>query len=231
MNTSNIPQFTVTQSATTRRPDITRHAAATALGVNSASLTTLINTGILAEPLTRESVQSLAHRGWLSAAAGELTVLRVGELASSNGDLTRPSIGFSLDLSDADLEAAVLRWWRSNPDRILRNQLFAVTVRTIPVALYQITGVANGGVPIIDDQGHARYHYEGTLLARLVNRSTLSLGEVRRAASSVISGAATTDTFVIVGDTSRDNPYATAIKQIMHSRIVVKSGGPIGYLS
>ncbi|WP_148046169.1 hypothetical protein [Nocardioides marmoriginsengisoli] len=57
-------------------------------------------------------------------------------------DDPRNWMGFNVEHSDEELEAASLRWWRSDPRRVVDNELFAVTVATFPVAVYRILGTA-----------------------------------------------------------------------------------------
>lgn len=216
-----IPRFTYNR--TTEKEHITRHAAAAMLDVNYDSLRMLIDTGVLTEPLRTDAVEALAQRPWLSTIEGEMTVLRTGVCAAVDDD-DRDFMGFTIDFKDPQLEAAVLRWWRSDPTRIVGNKLFTVTVRTIPVALYAITRCVNEADPDIDGKGHRRFWYEGTLLARIDRRDNEVDGW------APLSGN-TREDFVIRTSQNRWSPYMEAITQIMHSRIVVASGGPIGYLS
>ena len=113
-------------------------------------------------------------------------------------------MGFHVEHSDHELEAASLRWWRSDPAKVVDNELFVVTVATFPVAAYRILERADSITRA--DEDVPRHHYAGQLLARVhpgmsVTYPQNTPGHLRRMA-----------------------------KQIMDSRIVVSSGGPIGYL-
>ncbi len=169
----------------------------------------MIRARMLPVPITVADVDRLTNWPWLEVVSGELTVLRTDAARPADMSLhptdTRTQIGFSVDHTDAELEDTSLRWWRSEPQRVLENELFAVTVSTFPVALYRITGHEAPQKRLGED--FDRYHYRGELLARVTP------GMVVR--------------------TSKPLPAELTVraKQVMSSRIKVNSGGPVGYLS
>ena len=83
--------------------------------------------------------------------------------ATKYPDDPRTWMGFHVEHSDEELEAASLRWWRSDPHRVVDNELFAVTVATFPVAVYRILEIA-GNITRADEDTR-RHHYAGQLLA------------------------------------------------------------------
>ena len=89
---------------------------------------------------------------------------------------------------------------------MIDNELFVVTVATVPVAVYKIEGVENEQVRPGEDK--PRFHYRGTLLHRVYP------GLVDRPLSPAVPVQ-----------------YKDRVRQIMSSRIKVVSGGPIGYLN
>ncbi|WP_157662897.1 hypothetical protein [Prescottella equi] len=191
------------------KPSISRNVAASRLGLAVAGVDKLVRAGILSLPISPDTVDRLAKRPQLRVESGQLTVLRTDARRDAHpGDdpLGRRYMGFHVDHTDAELEDTSLRWWRSSPRRILDNELWAVTVSTIPVAVYQITGVI--GDPLFrEGEEQPRYHYEGRLLAR------------------VYSGTGEAEVSQLLPPGLR-----TAAAQIMKSRIAVNSGGPMAYL-
>lgn len=190
------------------REHLNRTQAASRLGLNGPPLDKMINAGMLTAPIATQAIERLRGREYLQLTEGELTVLRTDSRASSlperYPDDDRKWIGFHVEHTDEELEAASLRWWRCAPDRVIDNVLFVVTVATFPVALYRVTGEAKQIVR--PDETVPRYHFTGQLLAR-----------VSAEMAPTFNGQAP----------GHLQPIA---KQIMNSRITVTSGGPIGYL-
>lgn len=186
---------------------LNRTRAAARLGVNGAGLDKLIRAGLLSLPLQLSDVDKLTGRDRLTILDGELTVLRmdarvVADDRQHPGDPRRWA-GFHVEHSDLELDESSLRWWRADVARVLDNQLLAVTVATFPVALYLITEeVASGRRP---DETWERHRFGGDLLARMTPGTVLTY-------------------------TDAASPHRKLAEQIMTSRIVVDSGGPIGYL-
>lgn len=179
-----------------------RNEAAARLGIARGSLDKLISAGILPIPVPTAQIEALASRPWLRVREGELTVLRTGARADAYPGEGRQYIGFHVDHTPAELEATSLRWWRCDPARVMRNELFAVTISTIPVAVYRITAVDDQMYR--DDEDKPRFRYAGELLSMWPSQ------QIRKGTSY--------------------NGLATLVQQIMSSRIAVSSGGPIGYL-
>jgi hypothetical protein len=199
------PVFAVGAGDTLERETISRNVAASRLGLSIAGVDKLIRSSILTPDIAAETVDELAARPWLQVLEGELTVLRTDARQPAYPGEDRKWIGFDAGHNDDELKATSLRWWRSSPVRILDNELFAVTVSTIPVAVYQITGHA--GTLTREDEDTPRHKYSGKLLARVYP------GMPRPRVLGTMPGH-----------------LRTAVEQIMSSRIKVSSGGPIGYL-
>lgn len=200
-----LPVFAPPASPEPRRRTLTRSQAAARLGMSPAGVDKLIKAGILDVPIDPDVVDELAARPFLAVTNGELTVLRTDARDDAYPGEDRAYIGFHVEMTNDELEAASLRWWRSSPARLLDNELFAVTVGTIPVAVYALTG--HVAQKYRDGEDQPRHHYSGRLVARLVDG-----GHVR------YNGQAA----------GYLRPLA---KQIMTSRIHVESGGPVGYLA
>jgi hypothetical protein len=190
--------------ATTRPSTLTRTQAAGRLGLHPAGVDKLIRAGIFPSPMLAASVDKLAARQPLEVLAGELTVLRADERATAYPGEDREHIGFHAEYSDAELEETSLRWWRSDPERILANELFAVTVSTFPVAVYRIVDCVASHVREGEVTSH--HHYAGELLGRVYPE------------------------MAPVFPQGPDGHLRELARRIMRSRIVVASGGPIGYL-
>lgn len=187
------------------RNTLTRNEAAFELELSLTLIDKLIHSGILGVPLPAETIKQLASYPPLKVVEGELTVLRTDARQVAHPGESRQYIGFHTKHTDDQLNETSLGWWRSDPSRVLNNELFAVTVSTIPVAVYRITGHSE---PFFRSGKVApRYKYEGQLLGR------------------VHPGMGTP---VIRQDTPGHLRQLAA--QIMTSRITVSSGGPIGYL-
>jgi hypothetical protein len=203
-----LPTFAPPATPTPRPDTLTRTQAAARLELNPAGVDKLIKAGMLGLPIRAADVDKISGRERLQVLNGELTVLRTDARAEADRDKypadPRRWMGFHVQHTDEELEAASLRWWRSDPHRVLDNELFAVTVATFPVAVYRILGIA--GSITRADEDTPRHHYAGQLLAR------------------VHPGLETTF--------PQDTPghLRTLAKQIMDQRIVVTSGGPVGYL-
>ena len=187
---------------------ITRTVAAARLELHRAHVDKMIRARMLQPQITATEVDGLRSRPILRIQSGELTVLRTDARREADRSKyphdSRRWMGFHVEHDVAELEETSLRWWRSDPRRVLSNQLFVVTVATFPVAIYQITGHA---IPYTRaDEDQPRQHYVGNLLAR------------------VSPGMISTMCEPMAGE------LRPLVKQIMDSRITVESGGPIGYL-
>lgn len=202
-----LPAFQPAAPPIDTRKTLSRNAAAIRLGISRGNFDKLVSAGILAEPLTQSAVEQLAQRPTLAVATGELTVLRTAARTPAYDD--RQWIGFHIDHTNTQLDDTSLRWWRAEPDRIIDNLLYAVTVATIPVCVYAITGI-NDTQQRGTEKGQ-RYRFDGQLLARLTPDANSEIP---------------TATYQI-GNTDR---LYQRVVQIMGSRISVTSGGPIAYL-
>jgi hypothetical protein len=203
-----LPTFAPPATPTPQPDTLTRTQAASRLELNPAGIDKLVRAGILSTPITADEVQHLTGRERLQVTSGALTVLRTDAREEADRSKypadSRRWMGFHVQHSDQDLEAASLRWWRSDPAKVIDNELFVVTVATFPVAVYRILERADSVTRA--DEDVPRHHYAGQLLARVHH------------GMSVIY--------------PQDTPGHLRLmaKQIMSSRIVVSSGGPIGYL-
>lgn len=191
-----------------RPATISRSVAATRLDIAYGSVSKLIRCKILRLPVPAAMVDKLAARPDVVVADGQLTVLRTGSKEPADPEKypedERPYIGFDMGDSDAELEETSLRWWRSDPEVVLDNEVFAVTVATVPVAVYRITD--HVGTYVQPGENRVRHHYAGQLLGRL-------------------SGD-------LEPDVRQNTPPALRelARQILSSRIRTSSGGPIAYL-
>lgn len=187
---------------------LSRTVAGARLELHRAHVDKMVRAGMLPVPITSASVDQLAGRPYLDVVAGELTVLRTDARHAPDpvrhGNDHRKWLGFHVDHTDAECAAACLGWWRSDPERVLDNGLFVVTLATFPAAVYLITGHEEHTYRVGEE--HARHRYAGTLLARVSAAMHISYRDPLR-----------TDLLPLV-------------RQIMDSRISVDSGGPIGYL-
>lgn len=219
-----LPTFTTAPRAADR--PLAPAEAAIRLGVNRRAVDKLIAAGILPIPLDAGAVENLARRPRLAVTEGELTVLRTDARKPATDSDSRRWIGFHLEHDDATLAETSLRWWRSDPDRVLDNVLYAVTIGTVPVAVYQIQIHLDS----IEVAGYQRHHYAGTLLTRIGPREPVNRTSEEGPPHTLDSRDG--DPFVVT--TSLRNPNQHELMghalQIMRSRITVESGGPIGYL-
>jgi len=198
-----LPTFDVAPP-TARPATMTRTRAASRLGLHPAGVDMLVHAGIVPQPLLAAGVSKLAARPYLQVADGELTVLRTSARAPGYPGEDRAYVGFHADLTDAELEETSLRWWKSDPDRVLDNELFVVTVSTFPVAVYRI--VDRVASKVREGEVEFHHHYSGQLLARVYP----DLAPVFARAAPV--------------------HLHRLAQQVMRSRIAVPSGGRIGYL-
>lgn len=197
-----LPTFDVVPTA--RPATVARTHAAERLGLHPAGVDMLVHAGIFHLPLVAATVNKLAQRPYLQVAAGELTVLRTSARMLGYPWEDRRYIGFHADHTDAELEETSLRWWRSDPDRVLDNELFVVTVSTFPVAVYRIVGLVASKVREGEIEFH--HHYSGQLLARVYP-----------------------DLVPVFPQATPGHLHGLA-RQIMRSRIAVSRGDRIGYL-
>lgn len=201
-----IPSFAAADVPTKAPQTLTRPQAARRLGVHVAAIDKLIASGVLCVPISSAALIEIAARPLLQVVDGELTVLRTNsrtEVSQPGGD--RRWIGFHVDHSDPQLDETSLAWWRSEPDRVVSNELLAVCVAAVPVAVYRITG--HEDEIRLPDEDTPRHRYAGQLLARL--RGGGMHADIRQNTPGHLRARA---------------------QQIMDSRVLVKSGGPIGYL-
>lgn len=187
-------------------PDtLTRSQAASRLGIAMGAVDKLVSAHVLALPIRSDVVERIERRGYLVAEEGELTVLRTDARKPAYPSEDRKWIGFSTGHSDIELEQTSLRWWRSDPRRVIGNELFAVTIASVPVAVYKIDGVEDERVRRGEDR--PRFHYRGILL----HRSHPGMPDLPLSPAVPVR-------------------YRDQVRQIMSSRIKVLSGGPIAYL-
>lgn len=200
------PTFAPVDGVKSPPVELTRQQIASRLGLHRAGVEKIIDAGMLEHPFMASEVDAMANRQRLRVVDGELTVLRTD--ARADADLTekpwRRYIGFHTTHTNGELEATSLRWWRSTVETVLGNELFAVTVATFPVALYRITGHLRSFTR--EGEKHQRHHYEGQLLARVHPGMKIRL------------------------EADIPEHLKNPTRQVMESRIVVSSGGPIGYL-
>ena len=198
-----LPEFAPAEVPFTDRK-LTRTQVAARLGVHLAAVDKMIRADMIQHPFLESAIRRIEGRKRLQVVEGELTVLRTDARERARAGEDREFIGFHTEHTDDQLEETSLRWWRSDPERVLDNQLFAVTVGTYPVALYLLTERA--GTITRDDEDVPRHHYTGRLLARVTPGMNVSI--------------------------QKDIPgyLKQRAEQLMNSRIVVSSGGPVGYL-
>lgn len=198
-----LPTFEVAPPKT-RPATLTRTQAAERLGLHPSGVDMLEHAGIFHQPMLAADVARLAARPYLRVAGGGLTVLRTSARSPGYLGEDRAYVGFHADHTDAELEETSLRWWRSDPDRVLDNELFVVTVSTFPVAVYRI--VEHVASKVREGEVESHHHYAGQLLAR-----------VHPGLAPVFAPAAPAS-------------MHTLARQIMASRVAVSSSGRIGYL-
>lgn len=187
-------------------PDtLTRSQAASRLGIAMGAVDKLVAAHVLTLPIRSDVVERIERRSYLVAEEGELTVLRTDARKPAYPGEDRKWIGFSTEHTDWEMEQTSLRWWRSDPRRVIDNELFAVTIASVPVAVYKIDGVEAELVRRGEDR--PRFHYRGTLL----HRSHPGMSDLQLSPAVPVQ-------------------YQDQVRQIMSSRIKVVSGGPIGYL-
>jgi hypothetical protein len=202
-----LPTFAPPATPTPRPDTLTRTQAASRLELNPAGVDKLVRAGILSTPIKAAEVEQLTGRERLQVTSGALTVLRTDAREEADRekypDDPRRWMGFDVEHSDEDLQAASLRR-RSDPAKVLDNELFVVTVATFPVAVYRILKRTDSVTRT--DEDTPRHHYAGQLLARVHPGMSVTY--------------------------RHDTPGHLRLmaRQIMNSRIVVSSGGPIGYL-
>lgn len=216
-----VPTFTLEPGAPATSKRMNPTVAAMRIGVARRAVDKLTATGVLPSPLTEAAVNNLAVRPLLQVTSGELTVLRTDSSKPAADEPDRDLIGFDLSHDDPTLEETSLRWWRSEPDRVLANRLFAVTVGTVPVAVYEILTHLD---TVHSGERQLRHRYGGTLLARLVPKDS-STGTALLDASADAPFRTVTPMHDL-----QEHPLLDRAAQIMRSRIVVDSGGPVGYL-
>ena len=198
-----LPEFAPAEVPFTDKK-LSRTQVAARLGVHLAAVDKMIRAGMLQHPFLESAIRRIEGRKRLQVVEGELTVLRTDAREPAREGEDRKFIGFHTEHTDEQLAETSLRWWRSDPERVLDNELFAVTVGTYPVALYLLTERA--GTITRDDEDVPRHHYKGRLLARVRPGMIVSI--------------------------QKDIPgyLKQRAEQLMNSRIVVNSGGPVGYL-
>lgn len=179
---------------------LTLPQVASMLGISVAGARKLVDAGVLTKPTPVSAVASLAARSSLHITDGEITVLRTGPQVLDDTDPDRVHMGYDEAMTDQEAEDGNLRWWRCEPERVLRSGLFLVTISTIPLALYEVTNC-------LTPDSAPRHHFAGNLIARHVGEQ----GTWRAASQPT----------VITAD---------EVNTIMSSRVYTRSGGPIAYL-
>lgn len=203
-----LPAFAPPANPPASPETLNRTQAASRLGVNGPGVDKMIRAGMLGLPIKTDAVDYLTGRDRLQATAGELTVLRTDARAEADPAKypmdNRRWVGFHVQHSDQELDESTLRWWRCDPERVIDNELLAVTVATYPVAVYRILGRAE--TIVRPDEATPRHSFTGQLLARVHSGMTVTFPQDTQGHLRLLA------------------------RQIMNSRITVDSGGPIGYL-
>lgn len=203
-----LPTFAAPAKSPTRPETLNRTQAGARLGLNGPGVDKLVRAGILNLPIRTDDVEQLTDRDRLQVTTGELTVLRTDARALSDPVKypmdSRKWVGFHVEHTNDELAESSLRWWRCDPERVVANELFAVTVATFPVAVYRILG--KSATVIRPDETSSRHGFAGQLLARVHPGMAMTFPQ--------------------------DTPGHLRLmaRQILNSRITVDSGGPIGYL-
>jgi hypothetical protein len=168
----------------------------------------LVRAGIVGLPIRADDVERLMGRDRLQVTAGELTVLRTDARAEADPTKypvdNRKWVGFHVQHTDDELAESSLRWWRCDPERVIDNELLAVTVATVPVAIYRILGKAD--TIVRPDETTPRHAFTGQLLGRIHPGLNTTFPQ------------------------NTPGHLRSIARQIMNSAISVTSGGPIGYL-
>ncbi|WP_394277271.1 hypothetical protein [Luteococcus sp.] len=173
-------------------------AAAGLLDISPAGIAKLAAAGIL-EPdrsrFRRVDVEALAALPQLRVTGGEILVLRLDGGDPSTG-------GVHLDMTDQELTAAALQGWRGDVQRMTACPLLVVTVATIPIAVFRITGLA-GTTPAASRTvaNRERHRLDGVLLGRR--------------GQEVVAGEAEERAWV---------------ELVLGSRVVSRSAGPVAYV-
>lgn len=191
---------------------------AVALGVSYARVSKLAAAGVLrmdsGSPhlFDGELVAQLAKMRWLRVVSGELTVLRT-DAQGANGYPNDPRQweGFHTQMTDLEVSAACLRWWRSDPARVCDNQLFVVTIATFPVAVFTVNRDLDAADPLpqtirVPHETFDRHRYNGVMHARIKGDGSVYV------------------------DPGLPDELDRPVRQIMRKRINTTSGGPIAYL-
>lgn len=203
-----LPTFAAPTNSPARLETLNRTQAGARLGLNGPGVDKLVRAGILDLHIRTEDVERLMGRDLLQVTAGELTVLRTDARALSDPVKypmdNRRWMGFHVEHTNEELAESSLRWWRCDPERVVDNELLAVTVATFPVAVYRILGKA--ATIIRPDETSSRHGFTGQLLGRVHPGMTMTFPQ--------------------------DTPGHLRLmaRQVLNSRITVDSGGPIGYL-
>lgn len=212
-----LPTLTTT-APTGQLPGITPAAAAARLGLDERTLAKLTDAHLL--PLMSHAVESMARRPWLQLVQGEITVLRTSPKCPAPEEDARDMIGFDLADDDHTIHECCLRWWRCNRKRVRRNGLFAVTVATVPVAIFEITE----HLETIGSRTDQRHAFAGQLLARIIARDQM----IHYSPAQVLVNLADDD-FLAVATQPHPRLLQRVLTTIMGCRISSNSGGPIAY--
>lgn len=203
-----VPTFAAPAPQPEQPQTLNRTQAAARLGLNGPGVDKLVRAGILSLPITRDDVERLTGRDLLQVTAGELTVLRTNARAAADPTRypadTRRWVGFHVEHTDDELSDSTLRWWRCDPERVIDNELLAVTIATFPVAVYRILDKSE--TIMRPDESTSRHSFTGQLLGRVHPNMAPTFPQ------------------------NTPGHLRALAKQIMSSRITVDSGGPIGYL-
>lgn len=203
-----LPTFAAPTNPPARPETLNRTQTGSRLGLNGPGVDKLVRAGILDLPIRTDDVERLIGRDRLQVTAGELTVLRTDARASSDPVKypmdNRRWVGFHVQHTNDELAESSLRWWRCDPERVVDNELFTVTVATFPVAVYRI--LDKTATIVRPDETSSRHSFAGQLLARVHPGMVMTFPQ--------------------------DTPghLRLVARQILNSRITVDSGGPIGYL-
>ncbi|GAA4072190.1 hypothetical protein [Streptomyces shaanxiensis] len=201
-----LPSIELVESEDSTDEVLTRSQAANALGVSPNTVTKLLDSKFLRD-LQATRVLALARAPHVSVVEGILPVLRTAAAAPpAHQDDDRDFIGDSPDLTDEQFCEASRRWWRCEPEAIVRAGVLPVAVGG------WVTGVL--AVHGRDDTWH------------------LGHGEVRHSFAATVAGRVgaldSSETFRVL---ATDRAVADLTRRLLGARVhTAVSGGPIAYL-
>lgn len=188
--------------------EVSLKTAASLLDISPHFVRMLLEAKIL-QNLNSERITQISKRYFIAPSGAEQPVLRTGVEGFDENEQRK--IGYSDEMSDADFVEASRKWWRADPEKIVRAYYLPVSCGSMIVGLLGIDGIEDS-IRVTDEA-----------------KTKGNVTEVRHSFNARLLARYDADTDFVVMHTDDADDVAVANTLVGHFQRSV-SGGPIAYL-